>query len=222
LPAHEHELVPQYLYSHGLHLIEELNHRVLNDYAEAIAELRLASALELGPTGLALDAAADRLLRKAQVHRALRAPSSPEAIELSAYLEEICAALCDARLTDLGVSLALVMDNVRLDADRCWLIGLILTELINNAARHGLRRGPRHIGVRLASDGRWMLCAVTNPAPAEPANAKGRGHRVIAALSSELGGTVNWKFCDDQCLACLSVPIVRPLQSRTVWQSDRL
>jgi two-component sensor histidine kinase len=54
----------------ALHLVEEISHRVVNEYTEAIAILALAASRGHAPADLALARAANRLRAHADSHRA--------------------------------------------------------------------------------------------------------------------------------------------------------
>jgi two-component sensor histidine kinase len=199
-----------------LYLVEEITHRVLHDYDEAIASLRLASMSERGPANLALNSAAARLRVRAQAYRALQAPASSGPMELSDYLVQVCAAINTARLAERGAQLTLAAEQVWLDADRCWLVGLIIAELIDNAARYGLSGGPGEIGVRIINGGWRMICAVANRGRASAWDVRGRSRRLVRALSAELGGSIEWRFLDHDCCVWFEFPIERPARALSI------
>lgn len=192
-----------------LYLLEEIAHRVLDDYTEAVAELRLAAASECGPSRLALNSAAARLLVRAQAHRALQPPSAGGKMELGGYLEQVCAAVTKARLAERGTWLALSADEVWLDADRCWLVGLIIAELISTFVCPGLSDGNEAIPVRIVDGGWRMVGAVAIPDHAGAGERRGR--RLVEALSAELGGAV--EFARSGRYARFEFPIERPART---------
>ena len=69
----------------GLHLVEEISHRVFNEYAEAIALLTLAASRNRTTADPVLTQAADRLRAHAETHRALLGPSDGP-IDLGQYI----------------------------------------------------------------------------------------------------------------------------------------
>ena len=194
-----------------LYLFEGIVQSVLNDYTEAVAELRLASASECSPSRLALKSAAARLLDRAQALRALQPPPACGKMELGGHLEQVCAALSKARLAERGTWLALTTDEVWLDADRCWLVGLLIAELVNTFARPELCGGTGAIPVRIADGGWRMVGAVAIPGHAEAGEAQGR--RLVEALSGELGGAVEWAPARNGRCALFEFPIERPART---------
>lgn len=190
-------------------LVEEINHRVLNEYAVAISSIHLALA-ELEPYGAAvrtvLTATAARLRAHAEVHRALQAPQTPE-VNLDEHLSSVCAAITAAVLAERGVRLTLRTFPVPLDADRCWRVALIVSELITNAVRHGLRRPGGMIVVELGVRRGAVECVVVdNGLPVATPRAS-RGSNVLKALAAELGGCIAWDFTPSGTRARLTFPL---------------
>ncbi len=139
-------------------LVDELNHRVLNEYTQIIASISLAATRTVNlDARSALTDAASMLRAFAEVHRALQSPATTEEADLGEYLARLCAAFSRARLHDRGVRLLLVQNSLPMAADRCWRVGLIVAELITNSARHGFKDGGGVIIVDIATVGRRSL-----------------------------------------------------------------
>lgn len=177
----------------ALHLVEEISHRVVNEYVEAISILSLASREQI-TAAPALALAASRLRAHAEAHRALLAPIADGPIDLGLYVGKLCASLSQASLGERGIGLTVTTDEIWLDAARCWRVGLIVSELIRNAARHGLagRRGT--IAVTLAERAGCVRCMVSDNGQAVSNPPEGRGRRLVRALAADLGGSVDWWF----------------------------
>lgn len=73
------------------HLVEEISHRVINEYGEAIAILSLASSS--GEATLALRRAADRLRAMAEAHQSLLVPITEGYIDLGDHVGKLCHSL---------------------------------------------------------------------------------------------------------------------------------
>ncbi len=187
-------------------LVEEITHRVANEYSAAIASIsRAAMRCASLDARIALTDAARSLLGSAEVHRALQPPPAAAPADLSQHLRGLCGAIVRARLSERKINLTLVEDAIELESEQCWLVGMIVSELITNAARHGLRHRGGSIVVALSSTNRTVRCRVTddgssiNPAP-------GRGTRIIGALAHELGGTIGWRFSASGTTVLLCFP----------------
>lgn len=193
-----------------LHLVEEISHRVANEYAEAIAGLSLAAAgCADSQVRQALRAAADRLHVHAESHRALL-PPIPAHANLADYVGRVCNTYARATLAPRRVRLEMQTDDVWLTSDRAWRIGLAVAELVRNAARHGLRGRAGVILVRIAQDGDEVVCSVGDDGVAAATAAPGRGVALVRALAAELGGSVDWRFGRGGSIARLRAPLMVP------------
>src|SRR5271156_6663917 len=131
-------------------LLEEMTHRVINEYTLAISSLSLAAARsESQQSRGAILGAANRLWDFANAHRALQPTVNHGVIDLADYIRGICTAMMRASLDERGIRLTLREQSVLLEAGRCWRVGLILSELIVNAARHGFGNASGFIGVEI-------------------------------------------------------------------------
>jgi two-component sensor histidine kinase len=120
----------------ALRLVEEINHRVVNEYAEAIATLSLARSQAADEQVIdALSRAAERLQEHAESHRALMPPRAEGDTNLADYVARICNAFSKATLAERDVRLALRSIDIMLPAQNCWRIGLVIVELLRNAPR---------------------------------------------------------------------------------------
>jgi two-component sensor histidine kinase len=188
-------------------LVEEITHRVLNEYTDAIASLSIAAAEAPDEcSGRAIRETMEKLWSYAQAHRALQAPLVDEACELGEYLSELCAQFSEASLADRGVRLAVSTEEVWMDSVRCWRVGLIIAELIRNAARHGFGGGAGEIGVALGVTWGTVVCTVSDNGSSRQHVTGGRGRRLVEALAAELGGTVEWIFAPSGCRVRLKLP----------------
>jgi two-component sensor histidine kinase len=181
----------------ALHLVAEISHRVVNEFSEAIAMISVAAARAgKGEARDALERAAERLRAHAHSHRALLQPKTEEVLDLADHLERVCGALARAFIADNGARLLLRADKVRLPASTCWRIGLIVAELVRNAARHGLSGGAGLILVRIIADRGMVSCAVCDNGSATVKASPGLGQNLVRRLAAELGGTVQWRFTE--------------------------
>ena len=194
--------------SPALLMIEELSHRVLNDYTCTISMLLLA-ANKTGDSSArtALIDAAQSMYDRAQTFRALQAPARGQGpLDLAEYLETVCKVLSTSWLASAGIRLTLIRENVRLPADQCWRLGLAVTELITNAARHGLGWGTGEICVEMLVGDIEVCCTVTDNGRSTALPGVGRGRRIISALVAGIGGRADWSFGPSGACAALQIP----------------
>jgi two-component sensor histidine kinase len=188
-------------------LVEEISHRVVNEYTEAIACIRLAAAdVSSAEARRILTDAATKLLHFADAHRALQLPRSEPSVDVGAYLARLCAASLAAGLRDRGIWLNLSCDSVRLESERCWRVALIVSELVANSVRHGLQGGHGHVRIELEEAANAVTCRVSDNGSAEPNAQPARGLSIVRGLAEELGGEVAWRFGASGTTAVLSFP----------------
>ena len=192
-------------------LVEELNHRVINEYAEAISALSVAARTATFGAKAVLDEAAERLRNHAECHRALH-PQAPGLVNLADHLARICRSYTDAVLAGRGVHLSLDCDDIWLESDISWRVGLIIAELVRNAARQGLQSKEGRIFVRVSKRGGQLSCRVSDTGGGMPGASPGRGQDLIRSLAAELGGTAEWVFTPLGNCALLRIPEERRIE----------
>ena len=128
----------------GSLLLRELNHRVNNELTSTICTIS-AKAVESDDVAVkaALLDVVDLLHGYADVHRALRMPDPAHLTDAARYLQHLCFSITKYRLNRLGIRLLCSADDLRLEGERCWKLGLIVSELLTNVARHA-RFDDRH------------------------------------------------------------------------------
>lgn len=188
-------------------LVAEISHRVVNEYALAIAGIRVvaqnAASIEVREI---LGSTAARLHAFAEAHRALQAPRPDKEVDVTDYLKRLCETLTVAFLRERGVHLTLNAHATTLSAGRCWRVALVVSELITNCVRHGLKNGPGNIAVELVPNGSEILCRVIDDGCGSSCPMPGLGLSVVAGLAAELGGTADWEFTSRGTVAELRFP----------------
>ena len=188
-------------------LVAEISHRVVNEYSQAIAGIRVAARnIASSEAREILTTAVTRLHRFAEAHRALQAPRSGKTLDLADYLQRLCEAVTAASLQERGIRLTLIADRAVLTAERCWRVALVVSELINNSVRHGLKSGPGCIKVELAVEGTEIACRVSDDGCGALHARPGRGLGVVVGLAEDLGGVVAWHFTAEGTVAELIFP----------------
>ena len=176
-------------------LLNELNHRINNEFASAIAAVSLAAARSGSiDVKTALRATAERLNHYAAVHQALQMPDPGLVVNAAAYLRKLCLAISRSKLADMEIQLVLAASPVRLESQRCWRLGLIVHELITNAARHAFGYGAGKIRVELAHAGGFAECTVLDNGSAAERLRPGRGLTIIRELVEVLDGRFEQTF----------------------------
>ena len=176
-------------------LLHELNHRVNNEFATAISTVSLAAARSNDDNiKSTLSEVAEVLHQYADVHRALQMPDHDIPVDAAAYLKELCRSITRSQLDPRKIELVLVTQSLWLCAHRCWLLGMIVFELVNNAARHAFSGGEGAIRVELSVMGAVAECSVRDNGSTTADIRPGRGLAIIEELSKNLGGRLEQTF----------------------------
>jgi two-component sensor histidine kinase len=163
----------------------------------------------------ALDAAIDTLSAHARAHRALQAPAAGGGpTDVSDYLGRLCQALARSTLASRHIAVTLVESPAVLDAERCWRLGLIVAELINNAARHAFAASgdgrSRQILVEARPEAGAFHCLVSDNGAASADPTPGLGSRIVDALAGELGGRVERRYGPEGSSVLVTFPLDAP------------
>jgi len=189
------ELVPHLPVAEEPLLLDELNHRISNEFASLIAIVsRAATASGTEDVKRALRGVAQLLHHYAQAHRALRPPDRETLVNAEGYLSDLFRSISRSKLDHMNVDLVLAAPPLMLESDRCWRLGMIVSELITNAARHAFAGRPGEIRVELVRTGGFARCTVSDNGSAPADVQPGRGIRIVEQLAKELNGRFERKF----------------------------
>ena len=187
-------------------LLAEVGHRTANEYTLAVSSLSLA-ATRTSDAGAkaALNHAVDRLLCYARAHRVLRAPDLAEYTDLGEYLERVGEALVRSILDERGITLTIASEPVEIEPERCWRAGMIVSELITNAARHAFAERGGAIWVDVTLVGDEIHCRVSDNGAPKRGGSRGRGSAIVDGLAAEIEGKVTRTFGDSGARVLLSL-----------------
>jgi two-component sensor histidine kinase len=191
-------------------LLRELNHRIKTELTSVI---HAVSANAVQSDSVAVKAAllevVDRLHQWADVHRALHMPDRGRLTDAARYLQQVCFSTTKYRLDRLAIRVLFSADDdLRLEGERCWKLGLIVSELLTNVARHALFVGrDPELRVELMFAGNVVKCRVSdNGSAAEPVR-RGRGLAIIGELACSLGGHIHTSHAAGGSYFLLTFPL---------------
>jgi two-component sensor histidine kinase len=150
----------------------------------------------------------DLLHRCADVHRALRMPDQGRLTDAAKYLQELCFSVAKYRLEGQATRVLFSADDLRLEGARCWTLGLIVSELLTNVARHARfdGRDPElRVELRLASG--IVKCKVSDNGSAPEPIRRGRGLAIIGELVGGMSGRVHASSTAEGCSVLLTFPL---------------
>lgn len=189
-------------------LLRELTHRINNEMASTIGFIGCASArYRSEEVKAALDSVIRHISDSALVYRSLQMPIADEPIDAANYLHELCRAISRAKLQHRGIELLFLQSPLKLSAARCWRLGMIVSELINNASRHAFGGDAGKIEVKLDHRGTFVNCTVSDNGPGSDRITPGQGLKIIHALARGLDGTVEHRSGPSGTIAILSFPV---------------
>jgi two-component sensor histidine kinase len=203
----EHERRENVLVGEQL-LLLELTHRINNELTSMISFVESLAVQSISDDAKgALARVTKHILEFARVYRALQMPADDSGVDATNYLYELCRAISRARLEHKGIQLAFVECPLKLNAFRCWRMGMIVSELIANASRHAFYSGGGKVRVELSQRGACVECAVTDNGSGLKNGRPGLGMKIIQSLLSDLNGTISHRSGARGTRATLSFPL---------------
>jgi two-component sensor histidine kinase len=189
-------------------LLHELIHRINNEFSALIGAVsRTAAGSVNHEVKVALAHIIELLSHYAELHRALQMPENNAHIDASDYLENLCLSISRSKLVGIRIDLVLTASPLRLPPEQCWRLGMIVYELVTNAARHAFRNGNGEIRVELSRAGSFVECRVVDNGAAAPAKIqRGRGLSIVDELVKGLDGRLEQRFGQSGSLSILSLP----------------
>lgn len=169
-------------------LAREIDHRVMNSLQFVSSMLALQSRGNdlTDATAEQLKIAASRVASVVRVHRHFQSDEAAESTSCITFLRRMCADLSDI----VGKPIAVSGDEGEVPTTRIQPIGLIVNELVTNAAKHG--EGQIEVIYRIMSDTHEISVCDEGSGPrlscVPPGG--GLGTKVVAALASQLRGAI--------------------------------
>jgi two-component sensor histidine kinase len=196
-------------YSTSEVLLREITHRVNNEFASAIQAVSFAAAKSPDcNVKAALASVMEQLDNFAKVHRALQMPAGKDRIDASTYLRNLCESISRSKLEDRDIELVLAERPFRMSSERCWVLGMIIAELITNAVRHAFDQEGGTIRIECRAFGEFVECRVSDNGSASTVHVRpGTGIRIIEALAQRLDADFRFRFGRDGCESVLIFPI---------------
>tara|TARA_R110000787_G_scaffold72147_7_gene160973 strand:+ start:789 stop:2357 length:1569 start_codon:yes stop_codon:yes gene_type:complete len=174
-------------------LLGEVNHRAANSLQLVASFVYLQAQAVTDPKArTALVETRARILAVSRVHQRLYTDDSVEGVELKAYIETLTEGLADAFEAG-GRRLDVKAVEVRTDTDRAISVGVVLVELVSNAAKYAYPADqPGDIRIRLRRDDQTLRLEVEDDGagfdPASKAKGSGLGMKVVHAMVTKLNG----------------------------------
>jgi two-component sensor histidine kinase len=167
-------------------LAQEIDHRVMNSLQFVSTMLAMQSRAAGSDVARQLEVAANRVATVARVHRHFSAGIVGDGIDCLPFIKRLCDDLSGV----LGTTITVEGDDEDVSARTMQSVGLIVNELVTNAAKHG--DGPIAVSYVAMGDRRTLTVSDEGeglPPGFDPKTANiGLGMKVVSLLAKQLGG----------------------------------
>lgn len=198
------------------HLLREVDHRIGNSLQLLSSFVGLqARANGNDECKAALYETQRRIEAVAQVHKRLYTSDDVTSVDLAAYLEGLIDQSGDTLRPDgWGPTLTLETEPLTVTPDQTVSIGVIVTELITNAAKYAfVDREPGSIHVKMANAGDAFTLVVADDGVGwdgiSAAKGTGFGRRIIEAMTHSLQATLTQEDTGHGLTVTLRAPVNR-------------
>jgi two-component sensor histidine kinase len=195
-------------------LLKEVNHRVANSLAI------VSSLLQMQAQGLA-DESAKAALKESQarihaiagVHKRLYTSADVRVVEVNSYLSALVEELeASLKLSEVHIRFAGTGEDLVLATDKAVSLGIIVTELLTNAAKYAYPEGVAgEIRVRTnkLADGKIEVQVADDGVGWKgdgPVRGSGMGTRIVKAMTASLQSELRYEPVAKGTCAALAVP----------------
>jgi two-component sensor histidine kinase len=188
-------------------LLHELVHRINNEYSSLISAVSRTAARAVNQdVKVALAHIIEVLYHHTELHRALQVQENDTHVDAAAYLENLCQSISRSKLDDMKIDIVVAASPLPLHSDRCWRLGMIVYELITNAARHAFANGSGQVRVELRRARKLVECSVTDNGSAAADVQRGRGLTIVHQLVKGLDGRIYQTFGHTGSRSILTFP----------------
>ena len=195
-------------------LLAEVNHRVANSLMMVASLVRLQSnALQNQAAKDALAETEARIHAIADVHKRLYSSGDVRLVALDEYLSDLLRNLQNSMQNEgHGASLDYHLEPLTLPTDSSINLGVVVTEWVTNAFKYAYpqRRGEVRVTLKRLADGRGELQVEDDGVgrtDGGAAKGTGLGTRLVKAMASNLGGSIDYLSRQPGTLARLTFPV---------------
>ena len=191
----------------ALFLVQELTHRFNNDLAALTGFVSLTAAQCMEEEAkLAMAGILQRIYDLAAIQRALRVPQDGW-VDCARYLAELCRSISAAKLQYRNIELEFVDCPLTLDSFECWRVGMIVAELVNNAARHAFCDRGGRIRVAMINRECSIEFTVADNGRGLDNFREGQGTAIVRHLAGLLESAVDYRSTSSGTIARLTLPV---------------
>jgi two-component sensor histidine kinase len=172
----------------------EFEHRIFNGLQMVVSLLVVQSMRVTPEMAVHLRMAAGRVAAIRGVHQRLHSLSSLDKVDFKQYLHHLCEELSGLLFEEkTGRAIEVQCCDLELPATLGGPLGMIVNELITNAAKH--TEGDITVRVEPTSPVSYSLSVLDKgpglPANFDPAESRGLGMKIVLSLLKEIGGELH-------------------------------
>jgi len=192
---HERELQLERAVAEKEILLKEIHHRVKNNMAVISSLLSLHEReIEDPATREVFKAMRSRIKTMSLVHEQLYRSGDFEHVDLGSYVDQVASSLFQSQDDASGrIIVHRDISSVTLGLDSAIPCGLIVTELVSNALKHGFpagRTGKVRVSLHERAPGEVELAVEDDGVGLDIAEQSGFGLHMVELLVQQLGGTI--------------------------------
>lgn len=188
-------------------LLRDFAHRIDDELASVIDLVsKAANRCDGAEARATLASVQDRLESHARLYRALQMPQFTTTVDLAAYLQQLCRSISRSSLEGEGIALSLLLHPLKINSERCWLLGMIVFEAITNAARRVAHGGAGAIHLEVRGTATSIACCITDNGPFDESRYREEDRSIVETLAAHLHGTVDVSVGPDGTRTVVNVP----------------
>jgi two-component sensor histidine kinase len=174
-------------------VLRETNHRMKNTLTLLGVSVR-REFTRGGANGLshAVDRIERRVAAFARLYQILSGDAEHKVLAVADFFASLCGALSEAILEPAGIRCEAMIDSGTLPAAQCHRLGLMITELVTNAARHAFPGGRAgHIRIEALKRNDHWYCTIADNGVGACGSLQGTGGRILERLAQSIGAEIH-------------------------------
>jgi two-component sensor histidine kinase len=186
----------------------EANHRMKNTLLLLAASVRRDfKRAKIDELSAAVDRFERRIAAFGQLYHLLSGGEDVEGISVAGFFEPLCEALSETILEPAGIRCEAAIEDGKLCATQGRRLGLIVYELVTNAAKHAFpdKKGGLIRVEAVNRKGCWRF-AVTDNGCGATGSLQGTGGRILEGLARSIGAALDCQSCQGGTRATIVVP----------------
>lgn len=172
-------------------LIKEINHRVKNNFSILISLLRLSkNKKSKKKTEEFINDFEQRINAMLKIHEMLNASESYSEVNISFYLYKIVSEFKET-FTQLAITSEIEDSDTMMDSKKALHLGLIITEILLNAAKHETANGNHHLEIIMTTHHNKNKLTIHLPGKAFNFNEKLKDETLGLSLIKDLAESID-------------------------------